>query len=169
MSVPSSTIAGILEAYTDRRFRTRNPKTDLLRKRKRDALRSYCSDALCGELVRNFLEAAADRFAHGEMREGRRFYDGAFAFADKPYIRRELLQVCVARAVESFADGDHTAVWRLISIACWYPPDGLDIEALKDAFASAGVLEDELDLPVEDKPLWTTRAYILPSVVPIVA
>src|SRR3989344_5567614 len=168
MSVSSTTIDGVLEAFSDSHLRTNNPKTCCLRTRRREALRGHRSATVRRALVRGFLEAAVDRFAEGEMRKGRRFYDGAFAFAGKRRIRRVLLKVCIARSQRAFAEDDHAAVWRLLSIACWYPPQGFDVEAVKHAFARAGVLQDELDLPVEDGPLWDSQAHILPSVIPVV-
>lgn len=144
-------VRSVLEAYA-KRLRTNNPKTDALRMRKQ-ALRTYGYLERRKVLVNLFVKAAAKQFAAGNVREARRFYDGAFEFGNKDQVRGKLLAVCTAMAAAAFRAGDHDAVWNLLAAARFYHPLGMCRADVNSLFGSKGVVISELRRPSCFEPL----------------
>ena len=97
--------------------------------------------------LRAYIRVAVAHFVSGEQRQGRRFYDGAFLFADQTAVRKELLAACIKAAREPYRAGNTDAVWCLVSATGQYPPADMNFESIRTAFFAEGIDTRKLGKP----------------------
>lgn len=118
-------VKGVLEAYAGR-MRTNNRKTDKLLTRKESLVRQHKAKGQRALLVAYVCEAVR-HFALGEVREARRFFNGAYAFiapgSGGQLVKQCLLWSALRAARKAVARDDHNAVWLLFAAVRVYGPD----------------------------------------------
>jgi hypothetical protein len=166
MSNCSSLVESFLEAFAGK-MRTNNPKTNPLRLRREALLRHSDQRTIRRRLVRGFVRNAVEQFGEGNWSEGRRFYDGAFAFGSQLAIRTELLKSCVAAAIRAYNTGDYKKACRLMDVCIAYPPGDISDQEVLGEFARAGIPVYEIEPPETEEPHWRfqrlKRALLVPA------